>query len=114
MELFLVIYIYDIYERKDILSLNYFSFMWGGVCIYTALILNGYGQHLFLKEYYVFHHMDTYMIYFTIVMLGGFYLAHSLKKHTYVNVSLMMNSNFINKILSKYKWIMWLNFLEES
>lgn len=87
-----------------------FSFMWGGVCIYTALILNGYGQHLFLKEYYVFHHMDTYMIYFTIVMLGGFYLAHSLKKHTYVNVSLMMNSNFINKILSKYKWIMWLNF----
>lgn len=86
-----------------------FSFMWGGVCMYTAAILSGYGKDLYLKNYYVFHVMDTYIIYFTIAMLLGFILAHCCKKSRY-SINLMMDLDFINKILSNYKWIMWLNF----
>ena len=86
-----------------------FSFMWGGVCMYTAAILSGYGKNLYLKNYYVFHVMDTYIIYFTIAMLLGFLLAHCCKKREY-SINLMMDLDFINKILSNYKWIMWLNF----
>lgn len=85
-----------------------FSFMWGGACIYLAAILNGYGKNLFLKEYYIFHHMDGYVVFFTIATLFGIFLAHMFKKNDRVN--LRMDHDFIDRILHAYKWVMWINF----
>lgn len=87
-----------------------FSLMWGITCVYTAAILNGFGENLFLKDYYVFHYMDTYIVYFTIAAILAFNLAHQLKKNNH-EICLTMNADFINLILSKYRWIMWLNFI---
>ena len=87
-----------------------FSFMWGTVCIYTATILNGYGQNLNLKDYYVFYYMDIYIIYFTIAVMLGFFFAHFIKRRNSNVVNLIMDFNFISRVLSQYKWSMWLNF----
>ena len=87
-----------------------FSLMWGAAYLYTAIILNGYGENLYLKEYYNFKYIDTYSVYVTIVVLAGFSIAHFLKKSSGRRVNLKMNKTFINNILLKYKWILWLNF----
>lgn len=86
-----------------------FSFMWGAACLYIAAILNGYGKNLFLKDYYIFHHMDGYVVFFTLATLFGFFLAHMFKKSDRVN--LRMDHDFIDRILHAYKWVMWINFL---
>lgn len=85
-----------------------FSLMWGINCIYTAAILGGFGENLFLKEEYVYKHMDTYIIYFTIASLLGFSIAHKIfgKRGVHLKFSL----DFVDRILSKYKFIMWVNF----
>ncbi len=85
-----------------------FSLMWGINCIYTAAILGGYGENLFLKEEYVYKYMDTYIIYFTIVSLLGFSIAH--KMYGKRGVHLRFSLDFIDRILSRYKFIMWVNF----
>ena len=82
--------------------------MWGLNCIYTAAILDGSGDNLFLKELYTYKYMDIYIIYFTIASLLGFSIAHIIygKRGIYLKFSL----DFFDRILSKYKFIMWLNF----
>lgn len=82
--------------------------MWGLNCIYTAAILGGYGENLFLKDEYVYKYMDTYIIYFTIASLLGFSIAHKMygKRGVHIKFSL----DFLDRILSKYKFIMWVNF----
>lgn len=87
-----------------------FSFMWGAAYIYTAAILGGYGENLFLKEYYNFKYIDTYVVYVTIVTISGFVLAHYFKKSSDYNVNLRMSEDFIDNVLLKYRWILWLNF----
>ena len=87
-----------------------FSVMWGGAYFYTAAILNGYGENLYLKEYYDFRFMDTYSIYVTIVVLLGFAIAHYFKRASGRGVNLEMSMDFIDNILHKYKWVLWLNF----
>jgi|GEM_PF-6694927 len=86
-----------------------FSLMWGLNCIYTAAILGGYGENLFLKDEYVYKYMDTYIIYFTIASLLGFSIAHKLygKRGVHLKFSL----DFIDLLLSRYKFIMWVNFI---
>lgn len=87
-----------------------FSFMWGGAYFYTATILGGYGENLFLKEYYNFRYMDTYVVYITIAVLAGFAIAHYFYKSSGREVNLEMSIDFIDNILQKYKWVLWLNF----
>lgn len=87
-----------------------FSFMWGAAYIYTAAILGGYGENLYLKEYYNFKYIDTYVVYVTIVTISGFVLAHYFKKSSDYNVNLRMSEDFIDNFLLKYRWILWLNF----
>lgn len=82
--------------------------MWGLSCIYTAAILGGYGENLFLKDEYVYKYMDTYIIYFTIASLLGFFIAH--KMYGKRGVHLKYSLDFVDRILSKYKFIMWVNF----
>lgn len=86
-----------------------FSLMWGLNCIYTAAILDGYGENLFLKDEYVYKYMDTYIIYFTIVSLLAFSIAHKIYGNR--GVHLKFSLDFIDGILSKYKFIMWINFI---
>lgn len=85
-----------------------FSLMWGLNCIYTAAILDGYGENLFLKDEYVYKYMDTYIIYFTIASLLGFSIAHRMFGER--GVHLKFSLDFIDRVLSKYKFIMWMNF----
>jgi len=85
-----------------------FCLMWGLNCIYTAAILGGYGENLFLKDEYVYKYMDTYIIYFTIASLFGFSIAH--KMYGKRGVHLKFSLDFLDRILSKYKFIMWVNF----
>ena len=52
--------------------------------------------------------MDTYIIYFTIASLLSFSLAH--KMYGKRGVHLKFSLDFVERILSKYKFIMWVNF----
>ena len=85
-----------------------FCLMWGLNCIYTSAILSGYAENLFLKDLYVYKYMDTYIIYFTIASLLSFSLAH--KMYGKRGVHLKFSLDFVERILSKYKFIMWVNF----
>lgn len=108
--LLLWFYAYIKFKKEKILYPSVvFSFMWGAAYLYTAAILNGYGENLFLKEYYVFRYMDEYAVYVTIAVLAGFIIAHLFKKMG-SKVNLKMSIDLIDKILLKYKWILWLNF----
>ena len=105
------IYSYFRFRKEKILYPSViFSFMWGAAYFYTAAILNGYGENLYLKEYYDFQYMDTYTIYITIAVLVGFAIAHYLKRTSKRKVNLKMSMDFIGNVLQKYKWVMWLNF----
>lgn len=86
-----------------------FSLMWGICCLYIGVILAGYGKNLFLKEYYTFKYMDEYIVYFTLVSLLGFYLSHKFGGKN--GICLGFSLDFIDKILVRYKFIMWLCFL---
>lgn len=106
-----ILYSFFVFKRdKIILPSVVFSVMWGGVCLYTAAILCGYGEKLFLREYYIFQYMDTYILYFTAFVIFGFYLARNFNKRRKNWVRLEMDLEFINKFLEKYRWIMWINF----
>lgn len=87
-----------------------FSVMWGVACVYTGAILNGYGENLYLKEYYKYRYMDSYIVLFTIASLLGFMLAHLFTRRYGGNVNLAISHTFMDNILEKYKWVMWLNF----
>lgn len=87
-----------------------FSVMWGVACVYTGAILNGYGENLYLKEYYKYQYMDSYIVLFTIASLLGFMLAHLFTRRYSGNVNLAISHTFMDNILKKYKWVMWLNF----
>lgn len=105
------IYAYFRFRKEKILYPSViFSFMWGATYFYTAAILNGYGENLYLKEYYDFRYMDTYAIYITIAVLVGFAIAHYFKRTSKRKVNLKMSMDFIGNVLQKYKWVMWLNF----
>lgn len=87
-----------------------FSVMWGVACIYTGAILNGYGENLYLKEYYKYQYMDSYIVLFTIASLLGFMLARLFTRRYSGNVNLAISHTFMDNILKRYKWVMWLNF----
>lgn len=68
------------FKKKRILYPSVvFSVMWSAVCLYTAAILNGFGENLNLKECYHYEYMDTLIVYVTIATIGGFMLAHAQK-----------------------------------
>lgn len=105
------LYAYMKFRREKILYPSViFSFMWGATYLYTAAILGGYGENLYLKEYYSFRYLDTYVVYVTIAALVGFAIAHYFKKSSEHEINLEMSMNFIDNILEKYKWVLWLNF----
>ena len=96
------------FKKKRILYPSVvFSVMWSAVCLYTAAILNGFGENLNLKECYHYEYMDTLIVYVTIATIGGFMLAHAQKIS---GPRLMISEPFMDILLSKYGWVMWLNF----
>lgn len=103
-------YAYIKFKKEKILYPSVvFSFMWGAAYLYTAAILNGYGENLYLKEYYAFRYMDVYAAYVTIAVLAGFTIAHSFKKIG-SKINFGISIDLIDNALLKYKWILWLNF----
>lgn len=107
---FLIYAIRKFFKNKILYPSIMFSVMWGVACVYTGAILNGYGENLFLKEYYKYQYMDSYIVLFTIASLLGFMLAHLFTDRYSGNVNLAMSHTFMDNILKKYKWVMWLNF----
>lgn len=85
-----------------------FSFMWGANCIVTSLILGGYVENLYLEKWYVYKYMDHYILYFTAVSIIAFILAHRLKPGNDVNMEFSLD--YLDSLLDKYYWIMWVNF----
>lgn len=105
------IYAYSTFRRDKIFYPSIiFSFMWGAACLYTAAILGGYGDNLYLKEYYVFKHMNVYIVYFTIVVMAAFLMVHSCRRRQRMSINMVMDIDFVERVLSKYHWIMWVNF----
>lgn len=107
---FLIYAIRKFLKNKILYPSIIFSVMWGVACVYTGAILNGYGENLFLKEYYKYQYMDSYIVLFTVASLLGFMLAHLFTRRYSGNVNLAMSYTFMDSILKKYKWVMWLNF----
>lgn len=85
-----------------------FSFMWGANCIITSLILGGYVENLYLGKWYVYKYMDHYILYFTAISIIAFILAHRLKPGNEVNMEFSLD--YLDSLLDKYYWIMWVNF----
>ncbi|WP_195477324.1 oligosaccharide repeat unit polymerase [Bacteroides finegoldii] len=107
---FLIYAIRKFFKNKILYPSIVFSAMWGIACVYTGAILNGYGENLMLKEYYEYQYMDSYIVLFTIASLLGFMLAHLFTGRNNKKVNLAMSNTFMDNILEKYKWVMWLNF----
>lgn len=85
-----------------------FSIMWGTACIITGLILGNNLGPLYLEDYYVFRHIDKYIIFFTGISLLGFSIAHRINPGETVNLRIDLDAT--ENILVKYKWLMWINF----
>lgn len=86
-----------------------FSFMWGWACLYTALILGGYGENLYLKDYYKFEYVDEYVVWFTIAVLSAFLIVHALRSPG-SRVESDLSEDYVDRLLHTYKWVLWLNF----
>lgn len=85
-----------------------FSAMWGMGCLVTGLILGGYFKNLYLSDYYSFHYLDDYMPYFAFTSVCAFSLAHTIFPGTKVKINFSLD--FLERIIVKYHWIMWVNF----
>jgi oligosaccharide repeat unit polymerase len=85
-----------------------FSVMWGLNCIYQWLIYIDYVNPLTFKESFDYKFLNTYIIYFTFASLIGFMLADTFFKR---KPHLLFTSEFVDFVLRKYKFIMWLNFI---
>lgn len=86
-----------------------FYFMWGMNCIFNFLILKDYVTPLTEKSTFDYQYMETYIIYFTIASIIGFSIAHIIFRTRYIQNNITLD--FIDTLLYKYKWIMWLNFI---
>lgn len=96
------------YRSKIFYPSVIFSFMWGMACVMTTLILGGAFEHLYLADYYSFKYIDRYILWFTAISLFAFWFAHRVRPGNEVNLD--FNLQFIDAVVDKYKWIMWLNF----
>lgn len=85
-----------------------FCFMWGMNCIFHFLIYEGWVNPLTDISTFDYVYMDTYIIYFTMATIVGFSLAHIFFSNK--RIMICFSVDFMNTILSKYKWVMWLNF----
>lgn len=85
-----------------------FCFMWGMNCIFHFLIYKGWVNPLTDISTFDYMYMNTYIIYFTIATIVGFSLAHIFFSDKRIRICFSVD--FMNVILSKYKWVMWLNF----
>lgn len=85
-----------------------FCFMWGMNCIFHFLIYKGWVNPLTDISTFDYTYMNTYIIYFTIATIVGFSLAHIFFSNKRIRICFSVD--FMNVILSKYKWVMWLNF----
>lgn len=104
----LLLYAWMRFKRRVFYPSVIFCFMWGMNCVFHYLIYIGYVTPLTEVGLFDYQYMNTYIIYFTIATLLGFSLAHrfSSDKNIHSNISL----EFLDNILRKYKWVMWLNF----
>lgn len=104
----LLLYAWMRFKRRVFYPSVIFCFMWGMNCIFHYLIYIGYVTPLNEIGLFDYQYMKTYIIYFTIATLLGFSLAHRFSngRNIHSNISL----EFMDNILRKYKWVMWLNF----
>jgi hypothetical protein len=96
------------FKQKVLSPAAIFSVMWGLNCVYQRLIYIDFVNPLTFKECFDFKYVDTYIIYFTLASLLGFLFADKLVKR---KPRLLFTADFLNRILRKYKFIMWLNFI---
>ncbi len=107
--IFFLLYSYISFKKDKIIFPSIiFSVMWGANCVFTFLILSGAFERLYLEDYYHYEYVDIYIIYFTIASILAFSLAHKLSGDC--KVKIRFSEKFLEKILTTYSWIMWLNF----
>lgn len=85
-----------------------FSTMWGLACLVTGLILEGTFGELFLDDYYKFSYLNTYIPWFAFTSIVSFIFAHKILPGSKIN--LCFNLAFLTRIVTKYRWILWVNF----
>lgn len=104
----LLLYAWMRFKRRVFYPSVIFCFMWGMNCIFHFLIYTGYINPLTNVEDFQYSYMDTYIIYFVIATIVGFSLAHIF--HNDKNIKVDISIDFIDRLLRRYKWVMWLNF----
>lgn len=96
------------FKRRVFYPSVIFCFMWGTNCIFHCLIYKGYVNPLTQVDSFDYTYMNTYIIYFVIATIVGFSLAHCFFNDK--SIKLNISTEFIDRILRQYKWVMWLNF----
>lgn len=104
----LLLYAWMRFSKKVFYPSVIFCLMWGMNCIFHYLIYIGYINPLTYVEDFDYSYMDTYIIYFVIATIVGFSMAHWFynEKDIKMNISI----EFMDRLLKRYKWVMWLNF----
>lgn len=104
----LLLYAWIRFKKRVFYPSIVFCFMWGMNCFMHFLIYAGYINPLTDISTFEYIYMDKYIIYFTVVSIIGFSLAHAIYRKQKNNFKI--DSILIDSILNKYRWIMWLNF----
>lgn len=104
----LLLYAWKRFKNRVFYPSVIFCFMWGMNCIFHFLIYAGYVNPLTDVSSFEYKYMNHYIIYFTIATLVGFSIAQ--KFYGRLGIQMNISTDFIDRVLRQYKWIMWLNF----
>lgn len=106
--IFLFAFAWIRFKKKILYPSVIFCFMWGLNCFFHFLIYKGRVNPLTDISEFSYVYMDTYILYFTIATILGFSIAHLL--YGKLPIKSYLSNDFMNVVLLKYRWIMWLNF----
>ncbi len=101
------LFAYIQFKRRILYPSVVFCLMWGFNCVFLSLISIGFVTPLSSIDYFDFQYINNYILYFTILSVLGFGLAHLISKNK--GVRLFFSANQLS-LLKRYEWIMWLNF----
>lgn len=104
----LLLYAWIRFKNRVIYPSFIFCVMWGMNCLFHFLIYQDYVNPLVPANEFKYNYMDSYIIYYTAASIIGFSLAHRFYGNLEINVKFSIE--YIENILTNYKWIMWLNF----
>lgn len=104
----LLLYAWIRFKKRVFYPSVIFCFIWGMNCIFHFLIYAGYVNPLTDVSSFEYKYMNDYIISFTVVTIVGFSIAY--KVYGVSGIKMKISTVFIDRILSQYKWVMWLNF----